>query len=91
MSEIKALVNIGYVTDTENQVYSLGEVDGYFDHDVLENYIHYYGSDQLIIHLSRLIAEVIERQRAVNLEKSFEGIGVQCNVDPVNFEDRVGD
>lgn len=87
MPEKKSLVNIGYITDTETPVFSLGEVDGYFDHDILDNYIEYYGSEQLILHLARLQFQVIERQKSVNLDKTFEGIGSMCNVDVISCEE----
>ena len=69
MPETKTLADIRYITDFETPIYSLGEVEGSFDPDTLEDYIDKYGSTGLYQHMAYLQYQIVETQRRINARR----------------------
>lgn len=74
MPETKPLATIRYITDFETPIYQLGEVEGSFDPDTLEDYIDKYGSAGLYEHMAYMQYQIVDAQRRINARKSLEGI-----------------
>ena len=81
----KTLLNLTFITDSDN-LSKLGELDGYFDPVVLREYIEVYGSKELIVHLGKLIAQVCEKQVAVNYHNNYRMDDTCCNCDIVDMK-----
>lgn len=54
------LATISVITDCGTGIYAVGEIDGCFEDKQLEDYLNMYGADNLLIHLTRLIGQVID-------------------------------
>lgn len=68
----KQLTTVNYVTDTDVEYYSVGEVDGIFNEHELQQFIKSYGHEQLCAHLAFLQFQVWEAVRKINSEKISE-------------------
>ncbi len=62
----KNLAIIQYIIDTDTGMNQIGDIEGSLDEDELYKFIHRYGSDKLLSHLSFLIYQVVDAQRNVN-------------------------
>ena len=66
MSEKKQLAKIWTVADDDTGMYKIGEVDGGFNSIALEEHIKDHGKDDLILHLSNMIYQVISKSREID-------------------------
>ena len=73
MTTRKELVTISCVTDHDTGMYHMGEIDGIFQRDELEDYIRNYGATELIEHLAYLVHQVVELRNKINGEEAQQG------------------
>lgn len=69
MSERKQLATIEFIVDTDREYEFLGEVDGGFNQEALEQYISKYGINDLSKHLSYLQFQMFETYRNLNTKQ----------------------
>ena len=74
----KNLGNIKYVTDTDVGYYDVGEIEGSFDENDLEEYIKSYGIEQLCKQLTYMQYQIWDSYRKINHEN--EKNDVCCNM-----------
>ena len=71
MNQTKQLLQLDFVTDVTIPIFELGDIDGYFEQDTLDEYIDIYGSDKLIQKLASLIYQVESTHRRIQSDKVF--------------------
>ena len=77
-AETKNLATISFVTDTDVSYYEIGEVEGSFQEQELENYIERFGHEKMCSHLAFLQFQVWEALRKVNYKKDSQGARVSA-------------
>ena len=73
MSAKKQIAKIWTVTDDSTGMYKVGEVDGGFNSLELNEHIKSYGKDDLILHLSNMIYQVISASRQIDEDSLHNG------------------
>ena len=69
MPERKEILKINVITDDDTGMWSIGEIDGIFQEDVLAEFIDDYGYEHLVSHLAFLSYQVIR----IHHSKVYEG------------------
>ena len=71
MPERKKLVTLTHITDTDTDMYYIGELDGLFHSNELTDYLTTYGEKgkrDLHEHIAHLQNQIIESWRLINLD-----------------------
>lgn len=78
-AETKNLATIRFVTDTDVSYYEIGEVEGSFQEQELENYIERFGHEKMCSQLAFLQFQVWSAVRKVNTKKDSQGAKAVAN------------
>lgn len=72
MADTKEIGSISFISDTEDGMYHMGEVQGGFDEQLLTEYIRTYGYYELIDRLSLMQWQVWNVEHKISSERIAE-------------------
>lgn len=76
-AETKKLAQISFVVDTDVSYYEIGEVNGSFQEEQLEDYIRRFGHEKLCSQLGYMQFQIWKTLRIINGEKSEYMVGAK--------------